>query len=130
MIISVDASSATPPFEQVRVQLISMINSGALLPGTRLPTVRTLAADLHLAPNTVARAYKELEEAKFLQTRGRAGTYVAAGGDASTGQAMEAARTYAQSMRGLGFSASDAIDFAMAAFTTAIPAHSPTTLEP
>lgn len=130
MIISVDASSATPPFEQVRVQLISMINSGALLPGTRLPTVRTLAADLHLAPNTVARAYKELEEAKFLQTRGRAGTFVAAGADASTGRALEAARTYAQSMRRLGFSASDAIDFARAAFTTDIPAHSPTTSEP
>jgi DNA-binding transcriptional regulator YhcF (GntR family) len=119
VIISVDASSATPPFDQVRVQLISLINTGALTPGTRLPTVRALAAELHLAPNTVARAYKELEEAGFVQTRGRAGTFVAAGADASRAQAMEAARAYAETMQKLGLSTADAIDFATAALTAA-----------
>jgi DNA-binding transcriptional regulator YhcF (GntR family) len=99
------------------VQLISLINTGALTPGTRLPTVRALAADLHLAPNTVARAYKELEEASFVQTRGRAGTFVAAGTDASRAQAMEAARGYAETMQSLGVSTADAIKFATAALT-------------
>ena len=79
MILRIDATSPTPPFEQLRLQIVSRINVGVLVPGTRLPTVRALAADLRLAPNTVARAYKELEEAKLLQTRGRAGTFVKAG---------------------------------------------------
>lgn len=85
----------------------------------RLPTVRALAADLQLAPNTVARAYKELEEARFVQTRGRAGTFVWAGADAVTAQAVEAARCYAEQMRLLGVSAADAVSFVAAAVTTA-----------
>jgi len=66
-----------PPYEQVRDQLRRLIESGVLLPGDRVPTVRSLADDLGLAPNTVARAYRELEEAGWLVGRGRAGTFVA-----------------------------------------------------
>ena len=56
--------------------LRDLIDRGELLPGERLPTVRALAADAALAPNTVARAYRELEAAGYLEGRGRAGTFV------------------------------------------------------
>lgn len=74
--ISVNLSSATPPYEQIRAQISSLITLGALEPGTRLPPVRGLAADLGLAAGTVARAYKELEQARLIETRRRNGTVV------------------------------------------------------
>jgi DNA-binding transcriptional MocR family regulator len=54
-----------------------------LPPGTRLPPVRRLAGDLGLAPNTIARAYRELERDGYIETGGRHGTYVADGISAS-----------------------------------------------
>lgn len=117
MDIRVDPASTTPPFAQVRVQIIGMIESGALPTGTRLPPVRTLATDLGLAANTVARVYKELEEARFVETRGRAGTFVSAGTDATKQRAAQAARDFARSMHSLGIGATDALDLARAALT-------------
>lgn len=67
-----------PPFEQVRDRLRERIARGSLLPGDRIPTVRGLADQLGLAPNTVARAYRDLEREGWLEGRGRAGTFVAA----------------------------------------------------
>ena len=61
--IHVDADDPTPPFEQIRAGLASEIQSGRLSGGRRLPTVRQLAGDLRVAVGTVARAYRELEEA-------------------------------------------------------------------
>jgi GntR family transcriptional regulator len=75
--ISVDLRSATPPYEQIRSQISSLIATGALPVGSRLPTVRSLAADLGIAAGTVARAYKELEAAGLLESRRRNGTIVA-----------------------------------------------------
>ena len=75
--ISVDLRSATPPYEQIRSQISSLIATGALPVGSRLPTVRSLAADLGIATGTVARAYKELEAAGLLESRRRNGTIVA-----------------------------------------------------
>ena len=66
--ISVDLGSAVPPYEQIRTQISSLIAVGSLAAGTRLPTVRSLAADLGIAPGTVARAYKELQQAGLLET--------------------------------------------------------------
>ena len=74
--ISVDLGSATPPYEQIRTQISSLIAVGSLAAGTRLPTVRSLAADLGIAAGTVARAYKELEQAGLIATRRRNGTVV------------------------------------------------------
>lgn len=54
-----------------------MIRRGRLLPGERLSPVRELAAELGLANNTVAKAYRELQEAGLLVGRGRLGTFVA-----------------------------------------------------
>ena len=76
--ISVNLGSATPPYEQIRGQIASLIAIGALPAGTRLPTVRSLAADLGIAAGTVARAYKELEQAALITTGRRNGTVVAA----------------------------------------------------
>ncbi|MBT2532166.1 GntR family transcriptional regulator [Arthrobacter sp. ISL-48] len=77
--ISVDLRSATPPYEQIRSQISSLIAIGALTPGSRLPTVRSLAADLGIAAGTVARAYKELEASGSIESRRRLGTVVSPG---------------------------------------------------
>jgi DNA-binding transcriptional regulator YhcF (GntR family) len=74
--IAVDLRSAVPPYEQIRLQVTSLIAVGSLAAGTRLPSVRSLAADLGIAAGTVARAYKELEQAGLLETRRRNGTVV------------------------------------------------------
>lgn len=76
--IVIDLETATPPYEQVQTQVSSLIAVGELPPGTRLPTVRSLAADLGVAAGTVARAYKELEAAGLVTTNRRQGTVVAA----------------------------------------------------
>ena len=73
----IDTSSPVPPFEQLRQQLVTMIGSGELAPGDQLPTVRRLAAELGLAPNTVARTYRVLEQSGLVRTAGRRGTVVA-----------------------------------------------------
>ena len=74
--ISVDVGSPTPPYEQIRLQISALIAAGGLTAGTRLPAVRSLAADLGLAAGTVARAYKELEQSGLIETRRRNGTVV------------------------------------------------------
>ncbi|WP_104091588.1 GntR family transcriptional regulator [Arthrobacter sp. GMC3] len=106
--ILINPRSAVPPFEQIRVQVIELIRAGGLLPQTRLPTVRKLAADLGLAPNTVARAYRELELNGAVETRGRHGTFIADHTtDRSRGQ--KAAEEYVQQIRALNLSDIDAI---------------------
>lgn len=107
--IAVDSASSVPPFEQVRVQLAAQIADGVLVAGTRLPTVRQLAHDLGLAVNTVARAYRELEAADLVETRGRAGTVVTAGGDLARSRLAGAAADYAQLARELGITADEAL---------------------
>jgi DNA-binding transcriptional regulator YhcF (GntR family) len=113
--ISIDARSATPPYEQLRVQFMDEVRSGALAAGTRIPTVRKLAEDLGLAPNTVARAYRELEADGFIETRGRNGSFVSAQGDAAQKQAQEAARAYADRIQKLGIPRDQAITYVTAA---------------
>ncbi len=71
-----DPSSHIPPYEQLRAQLSVMVAVGHLEPGTRLPTVRELAAALEVSPGTVARAFRELEHDRVLEGRGRRGTFV------------------------------------------------------
>ncbi|MCB0908565.1 MAG: GntR family transcriptional regulator [Nocardioidaceae bacterium] len=76
--VTVDTLAATPPYEQVRSQLAGLIRTGVLRPGERLPVVRVLAADLGVATNTIARAYRELEAGGLVTTRRRIGTVVQA----------------------------------------------------
>lgn len=72
-----NAELAVPLFEQLRRRILDMVDAGQLAVGARLPSVRGLATELGVAPHTVARAYRELEEAGVLATAGRAGTTVA-----------------------------------------------------
>jgi len=81
--ITVDDTNPTPPYEQIRSQLASLISAGSLAFGERLPSVRQLAADLRLAPGTVARAYTELESQGLIESKRGAGTRVSAHVDAA-----------------------------------------------
>lgn len=77
MIVRIDPASPSSPAEQLVAQIAASIDGGELVPGERLPTIRSLAADLGLAPGTVAKAYAELERAGWLHGQGRRGTVVA-----------------------------------------------------
>jgi DNA-binding transcriptional regulator YhcF (GntR family) len=116
--ITIDPVSSIPPFEQVRAQLAQQINDGALPVGAKLPTVRALAAELGLATNTVARAYRQLEVASLLETRGRAGTFVGADGDAGKAKVSAAAAEFVAVADGLGIDRT----VAMAIVTAALQA--------
>ncbi len=105
--LSVDHESSVPPFEQLRQQIAERVLSGELRPGDRLPTVRRLADELSLAPNTVARTYRELESDGMLEGRGRAGTFVS--DDHANNAAKAAARAYADTVRSLGLDVADAV---------------------
>lgn len=74
VLLAVDPDLA--PFQQIMDQFRSLIQRGELRPGDTLPTVRQLAGDLGVAPNTVARAYAELQEEGWLTSDGRRGTHV------------------------------------------------------
>lgn len=74
--ITVDLALPVPPYEQIRGQLADLIRAGQLAADERLPPVRQLAADLGLAAGTVARAYRELEQAGLLTSRRGGGTRV------------------------------------------------------
>lgn len=113
--LRLDTSSSTPPFEQLKQAVLGAANSGEAPVGARLPPVRTLAAHLGIAANTVARAYRELERSGAVATKGRAGTVIAAGGDDARQRAAEAADAFAAVVRSTGLSEADAVAFVRAA---------------
>jgi GntR family transcriptional regulator len=76
-ILAVDQQIDIAPYQQIEEQIRALIQRGDLAPGTMLPTVRQLAEDLNVAPNTVARAYTDLQEEGWLISEGRRGTHVA-----------------------------------------------------
>jgi DNA-binding transcriptional regulator YhcF (GntR family) len=115
LMLSIDPASLVPPFEQLRLQILGQVQSGELAAGAKLSTVRRLAEDLGIAPNTVARAYRELEALGIIETRGRNGTFVSAQGDATAQAGQLAARAYADVIRSLGASADEALSWAKAA---------------
>jgi DNA-binding transcriptional regulator YhcF (GntR family) len=119
-VITIDAHSPVPPYEQLRGQVAKQIADRTVAVGARLPTVRRLAADLGLAVNTVARAYRELEEAGLVETRGRAGTFVAAAGEKSRERAVQAAREYAATAARLGLDRAEAARIVIAALDVAL----------
>jgi len=79
MQIHISTQDGVPIYLQIVNQVKYMVASGRLKPGEQLPTVRRLAEDLVINPNTVARAYRELEAAKVLSTRQGSGVFVADG---------------------------------------------------
>ncbi len=117
--ITIDPTSTVPPFEQVRTTIARQVNDHTLAVGTKLPTVRQLAADLGIAVNTVARAYRELEEAGLVETRGRAGTFVSAAGDRTQERARKAADQFAATAHQLGIERDAAMEIVAAALDRA-----------
>jgi DNA-binding transcriptional regulator YhcF (GntR family) len=119
--IVIDQASPVPPFEQLRAQFAKQIQDHTLAVGTRLPPIRHLAADLGLAVNTVGRAYRELEVAGLIETRGRAGSFVSAGGEQGREEARRAAADYAAVVTRVGIDPSEAIRIIQAALTSGPP---------
>ncbi len=110
-----EPESSVPPFEQVRLRILDLAASGELAVGTKLPPVRALAADLGVAANTVARAYRELEQAGVVVTAGRSGTAIATGGDRLVEKVADAADVFAAVVRELGVPHTQALRIVTAA---------------
>jgi len=72
-----DMASGVPVYRQIMDQVMAGVASGALSTGDQLPTVRQLAVDLEINPNTVVRAYKELEIRGLIDTHHGTGTFIA-----------------------------------------------------
>jgi DNA-binding transcriptional regulator YhcF (GntR family) len=113
--LDIDGQAAKPLFDQLRTQIIAGVRDGRLPPGTRLPTVRELASRLGLAVNTVARAYRELETAGVLETRGRFGSFIARADPADAAMAT-AAHAYVETARALGLAKAEALRYLDTAF--------------
>ncbi|MCY2999889.1 MAG: GntR family transcriptional regulator [Planctomycetota bacterium] len=80
MQIHIQAQGGVPIYLQVMQQIKYLVASGRLQPGDELPSIRTLAEQLIVNPNTIARAYRELETAGVVEKRRTAGTFVAEAG--------------------------------------------------
>jgi DNA-binding transcriptional regulator YhcF (GntR family) len=128
MNIDVSTQSAVPSYEQIRSQITRAVLTGALAPGSRLPTIRQLAGDLSLATNTVARAYRELESDRIITTLGKKGSFVAEALSATATERtreerrqtlLAAAATYAMTAHSLGYQLDLAVDELRSAMTRA-----------
>ena len=80
MQIHIAANDGVPIYRQIVNQVNYLVASGRLSPGEELPPIRVLAEQLLVNPNTVARAYRELETAGVVTKRRTAGTYVSQAG--------------------------------------------------
>jgi GntR family transcriptional regulator len=105
--LTVTPDDPTPPYEQLRRQLVDLIEGGQLVEGERLPPLRQLAGDLGLAVGTVARTYRELEGAGLVRSRRGAGTRVASAGPKKSAREREArlaslAAAYVMKARAVG----------------------------
>lgn len=107
MRLRIDPTSDVPVYEQIVRQVVDQASAGELVAGVKLPTVRGLAADLGLAVNTVAKAYRELEQRGAIETRGRAGSFVT--GETRERDAVAAAHEYVLRARSLGLSESETL---------------------
>lgn len=76
MMIHISANDGVPIYLQVVNQIKYLVASGRLIAGEELPPIRVLAGKLLVNPNTIARAYRELEQAGIVEKRRTAGTYV------------------------------------------------------
>jgi GntR family transcriptional regulator len=112
---SIDLRSGVPVYRQLIDQVRGRIASGSLAAGDQLPTVRQLAVDLAINPNTVMRAYRELELSGLLDTHQGTGTFISnkkleknsAERDRQLGQM---AQEFAARAGAAGFSLEDLID--------------------
>jgi GntR family transcriptional regulator len=80
MQLHISSQDGVPSYLQIVNQVKYLVASGRLAPGEELPPIRVLATQLVINPNTVARAYRELELVGLVEKRRTAGTYVSAAG--------------------------------------------------
>ena len=77
MLIIIDHDSRIPIYEQIKTQIIALINSGVLLPGDKLPSLRALASELSLNFNTIKKVFAQLEADGVIESHPGAGFFVA-----------------------------------------------------
>ncbi|WP_194784390.1 GntR family transcriptional regulator [Actinomyces haliotis] len=106
MTITLDPASTEPVFAQIVSSVRDAVTDGSLDAGSRLPTTRALAAELSVAVNTVAKAYRELEIEGIIEGRGRQGTFVV--DQSGTAGEREALR-FVTAMRSLGVTQEQAL---------------------
>jgi GntR family transcriptional regulator len=104
---SLDQASGVPVYRQIIQQIEYAILSGRMRPGDRLPTIRSLAVELKANPNTIAKAYGELEIRGILATQVGSGTYISdkkpvVEDDSLTRKIREVLARFVQEMRDLG----------------------------
>jgi len=104
---ALDNANGAPIYRQIIQQIEYAILSGRMRPGDRLPTIRSLAVDLKTNPNTIARAYSELEIRGILATQVGSGTYIAdkkpvVEDDSLNRKIREVLTRFVQEMRDLG----------------------------
>lgn len=112
--LNIDPASGTPIYLQIIEQIRHGIGMGAFRPGDALPTIRELALQLRVNPNTVAKAIKELEREGLLVTRVGKGSFVSDAAAESAGRdrlsrGSEIATRYGADMRWLGFDCEGAV---------------------
>lgn len=108
---TVEHGSAVTLYDQLVGQFRARLDDGALIAGSKLPTVRQLAADLNVAPYTVARVYRALEADGFVETLGRNGTVVKGRAGTANELLQLAANEYAKRSHDLGIDAATAADY-------------------
>ncbi|MCK8466309.1 MULTISPECIES: GntR family transcriptional regulator [Microbacterium] len=107
MIITIRRDTGESPAEQVHDQIRGLITTGRLLAGDRLPSVRQLASDLSIAPGTVAKAYRLLEEDGLATSRIGSGTRVSDTASPVAGGIADAAHALAAIARAEGLTLAD-----------------------
>ena len=105
---------------QISQQVAALVQAGVLEPGTRLPPIRQLANDLGLASGTVARAYRELELAGVVTTKGRHGTVIDPPAELAgpPPEVLRAAQRLAEAARGAGANLEQSIAALRAAYAS------------
>ena len=121
MKLHINPKDGMPLYRQIMDQVKYLIAAGRLRPGDDLPTVRGLAQDLLINPNTVGRAYRELEQAGILNTRHGAGTVVSGKGTPLSRSECERiltekARLLVTESHHLGFSLDDTLEVVRSAY--------------
>ena len=103
--ITINYRDPRPIYEQIQTELRRLMLTGVLPPGSRLPSVRELAGQLAINPNTIQRAYRELESDGYILSVAGKGSFVAQIdqlAEQQKKQAVEAFRAAAQRLRALG----------------------------
>lgn len=106
----VDEDSKVPPYDQIKRSVIEAIANEDAVVEEKLPAIRTLASELGLAVNTVARSYRELEEEGYVVTRGRSGTRVSSSAVPRLIGLNQLAAEFAGRTRALGVSNQEILD--------------------